>query len=211
MPIKVAIFEDNDDLRESLFYLVNGTQGFECVGAFPNCDRLIENLRSNLPDVVLMDIGMPGISGIEGVHILKSHYPQAQVIMQTVYEDDQKIFESILAGASGYLLKKTSPAKILDAISEVYHGGAPMTSNIARRVLAMFHEPSTFRSSRYALSDRERDVLNGLVKGMSYKMIAGQYFISIDTVRSHIKSIYDKLHVHSKGEAITKALKDRLV
>jgi len=211
MSIKVAIFEDNDELREGLYYLVNGTSGYECVGAYPNCDRLTENLHNNPPDVVLMDIGMPGMSGIEGVKLLTTHYPKVKVIMQTVLEDDQKIFDSILAGASGYLLKKTPPAKILEAISEVHQGGAPMTSKIARRVLTMFHQPGSPHSTQYDLSDREREILNGLVKGMSYKMIADQHFISIDTVRSHIKNIYDKLHVHSKGEAIAKALKDRLV
>ena len=211
MSIKVAIFEDNDELRDGLYYLINGTSGYECVGAFPNCDRFIEKLRNKTPDVVLMDIGMPGISGIDGVRLLKSHYPNIHVIMQTVYEDDQKIFESILAGASGYLLKKTSPAKILEAISEIQQGGAPMTSKVARRVLAMFQKPDSFRSTQYSLSDRERDVLSGLAKGLSYKMIADQYFISIDTVRSHIKHIYEKLHVHSKGEAVAKAMTNRLV
>lgn len=211
MAIKVAVFEDNDELREGLCFLIKGTPGFECVGAYPNCDRLTEHLRSNLPEVVLMDIGMPGMTGIEGVRLLKSEFPDVQVIMQTVLEDDQKIFDSILAGASGYLLKKTPPAKILEAITEVHQGGAPMTSRIARRVLAMFQQPGSQQSTRYDLSDREREILDSLVKGLSYKMIADEHCISIDTVRSHIKNIYDKLHVHSKGEAVAKAIKHRLV
>lgn len=158
-----------------------------------------------------MDIGMPGMSGIEGVRLLKSVFPQVDVIMQTVYEDDERIFQSIIAGASGYLLKKTPPAKILEAIKDIREGGAPMSASIARKVLTMFQSPSPLKSSEYDLSEREKEVLGGLVKGLSYKMIADQCFISIDTVRSHIKNIYEKLHVHSKGEAVAKAMRNRLV
>lgn len=208
MSIRVAIFEDNDDLREGLSHLVKGTPGYECVGAFPNCDTMVEGLSAAEPDVVLMDIGMPGMTGIEGVKLLKRHFPGIDVIMQTVYEDDERIFASLLAGASGYLLKKSPPAKILDAIKEVREGGAPMSASIARRVVLHFQRDV---NAGHSLSEREREILGGLVRGMSYKMIADEYFISIDTVRSHIKSIYEKLHVHSKSEAVAKAIKGRIV
>lgn len=212
LPIRVAVFEDNPELRDGLYQLINETSGYQCVGAFPNCDSLVENIDQSDPDVVLMDIGMPGMSGIEGVRLLKSRFPKINVLMQTVYEDDERIFNSICAGASGYLLKKTPPSKILEAITEIFNGGAPMTSKIARRVVAWMQNQNTAASAMgFELSEREKNVLNGLIKGLSYKMIAEEYFISIDTVRSHIKNIYEKLHVHTKSEAVAKAMKHRLV
>lgn len=211
MSIKVAIIEDNKELREGLSQLVQGTPGYKCVGAFANCDHLLDNIEKVMPEVVLMDIGMPGISGIEGVKLVKSRFPEIEMLMLTVYEDEEKIFESICAGASGYLLKKTPPAKILEAIREIHAGGAPMTAKIARKVLHMFLQNAPLTSTEYQLSQREQEVLAGLVKGLSYKMIADQCHISVDTVRSHIKSIYEKLHVHSKSEAVVKALRSRLL
>ncbi|MCI0708088.1 MAG: response regulator transcription factor [Ignavibacteriae bacterium] len=211
MKIKVAIFEDHPDLREGLKQLIQNTPGLKCVGAWDSCDYLVIRLLQNEPHVVLMDIGLPGISGIEGVRQLKAHFPAIDVIMLTVYEDDAKILDSICAGASGYLLKKTPPAQILEAIKEIRNGGAPMTSSIARKVLAHFQHHSPNPTADYQLSEREQQVLADLVKGFSYKMIAESQFISIDTVRSHIKNIYSKLQVHSKTEAVAKALKSKLV
>jgi DNA-binding NarL/FixJ family response regulator len=211
MPIKVAIVEDNKDLREGLEQLIQGTRGFSCVGAFGTSDLLLESLESVTPDVILMDIGLPGISGVDCVKLVKKRNPEINVLMLTVYEDDQKIFASIYNGASGYLLKKTPPVKILEAIREIHSGGAPMTGKVARKVLGMFQQPNLVLSPDTDLSSREKEILQGLVDGLSYKMLAAKYFISIDTVRTHIKHIYDKLHVHSKSQAVAKALRERII
>jgi len=208
MDIRVVIFEDNLLLRESLFQLINGSPGFTCVNAFSNCDDIISNIKRTNPDVVLMDIQMPGKDGIEGVKIIKKHFPEIKIIMQTVVEDEEKIFASICNGASGYLLKTTTPARLLQAIVEVYEGGAPITPAIAEKVLGKFRRQSPPSSGELnVLSSREKEILECLVEGMSYKMIASSCKISIDTVRFHIRNIYEKLHVSSKSEAVVKALR----
>ena len=204
----MVIFEDNLLLRESLYQLINGSPGLSCVGAFANCDDIIFNLKKAAPQVVLMDIQMPGQDGIEGVKIIKEHFPETRIVMQTVVEDDDKIFASICNGASGYLLKNTTPARLLQAIVEVNEGGAPMTPAIAERVLQKFRRQSPASSGELNdLSSREKEILERLVEGMSYKMIATSCKISIDTVRFHIRHIYEKLHVSSKSEAVAKALR----
>lgn len=210
-PITVAVVEDNPDLRDGLAQLIQGASGYKCVGEFFSCDQLLRGLDRVKPDVVLMDIGLPGMSGIEGVRQLKALRPETEVLMLTVFEDDKKIFDSICAGASGYLLKKTQPAKILEAIQEIHEGGSPMTASIARKVLGAFQSTAPNPSHYAELSDREKEVLAALVKGLSYKMIAAQCSISIDTVRSHIRHIYEKLHINSKGEAINIVLQNRLI
>ena len=210
--IRVIIFDDNPSLRISLFHLVNESSGFKCVGAYEDCLDLLENVSKDKPDVVLMDIQMPGISGIEAVGMLKEKYPDIKILMQTIFEDNEKIFQSILAGASGYILKNTSPARILEFIKETYEGGAPMSPTVATKVMKMMVDQSpSAKQISFNLSEREKEILSFLVEGMSYKMIADACFISLDTVRSHIKSIYEKLHVHSKGEAVAKAIKSRIV
>ena len=210
MEIKVVIFEDNYLLRESLFQLINGTAGLNCVGAFANCDNIIFNIKKTMPDVVLMDIQMPGKTGIEGVQMIHEQFPEIKIIMQTVVEDDEKIFASICNGASGYLLKNTTPARLLQAIEEVHSGGAPMTPSIAQKVLEKFRKQSPVSSKELNdLSNREKEILECLVEGMSYKMIAAACKISIDTVRFHIRNIYETLHVSSKSEAISKAIKGK--
>jgi DNA-binding NarL/FixJ family response regulator len=211
MEIRVLIFEDNLSLRNSLYQLVNGSEGYKCVGAFENCSQLLKNVQESRPDVVLMDIQMPGMNGIEAVKVLREKYPQMKVLMQTIFEDSEKIFQSIYAGASGYILKNTSPTRFLDFIKETYDGGAPMSPSVAAKVLKMItqHDPPNVED--FNLSDREKEVLALLVKGMSYKLIAETCFISIDTVRAHIRSIYEKLHVHSKAEAVATAIKSRIV
>ncbi len=212
MNIKVTIFEDNNSLRNSLYQLINGSDGFKCVGAFEDCLDLFKNIEDTKPDVVLMDIEMPGINGIEAVSMLREKYPALKILMQTIFEDNKKIFNSILAGASGYILKSTSPSRYLDFIKETYEGGAPMSPTVATKVLKMMAEQSpSAKVNSFNLSEREKEILSCLVKGMSYKLIADACFISIDTVRGHIRHIYEKLHVHSKSEAVATAIKGRIV
>ncbi|HEX8333336.1 MAG TPA: response regulator transcription factor [Segetibacter sp.] len=211
MDIPVVVYEDNKSLRQSLYQLINGSEGFECVGAFPDCMNLVKNIEDTRPKVVLMDIEMPGINGIEAVDILRRKFPELKILMQTIFEDTDKIFQSILAGASGYILKNTSPSRILDFIKETYEGGAPMSPSVATKVLKIVTQQSSFsKINNFNLSEREKEILSCLVRGMSYKLIAGACFISIDTVRGHIRNIYEKLHVHSKGEAIATAIKSNI-
>jgi DNA-binding NarL/FixJ family response regulator len=210
--IRVAIFEDNTQLRDSLFDLVDVSDGFSCVGAFANCQRVLQNVEETRPDVILMDIEMPVVSGIEAVKMIKGKFPHIKILMETIFEEDDKIFQSICNGAEGYVLKNTPPEDILCAIREIYDGGAPMTPAVAIKVLRMFKSGlSTDPDDSFNLSAREKEILKCLVEGMSYKMVADHCLISIETVRGYIKNIYDKLHVHSKGEAVAKAIKGRIV
>jgi DNA-binding NarL/FixJ family response regulator len=212
MEIRVCIFEDNNNLREGLFQLINGSKGLNCVGAYPNCDDVLRIIERTKPDVILMDIEMPGISGIESVKKIKDKYAEVKILMETIFDDDDKIFKSICAGAEGYILKTTEPAEILEAIKEIYEGGSPMTPSIAHRVLKMVKTQSDFSvKDSFHLTDREKEILNCLVEGMSYKMIADECIISIDTVNVHIKNIYKKLQVHSKSEAVAKAIRGKIV
>ncbi|HYV93519.1 MAG TPA: response regulator transcription factor [Chitinophagales bacterium] len=210
--IRVMIVEDNDEFRDSLINLVEEAEGFEFAGAFSDCKRIVQHLSEFEPDVVLMDIDLPGISGIEGVLLIKEKFPDAKILMLTVFEANDKIFNSLCAGASGYLLKSTIPSRILEAVKEIHEGGAPMTPSVAARVLKMFRSQAEKPSlESFTLSDREKEVLNCLVKGMSYKMVASHCFISADTVNAHIRNIYKKMQVHSKSEAVAKAIKGRIV
>lgn len=211
MNIKVVIFEDNNNLREGLFQLINGSQGFSCVGAYANCDHLLKNISEDKPDVVLMDIQMPGINGIEGVKIIKENFPSVKVLMETIFEDDDKVFASICYGAEGYILKNTAPVEILEAIKEIYDGGSPMTPSVANRVLKMIRAKHHEIPDSFDLTKRETEILSCLVKGMSYKMVADVCTISIDTVNMHVKNIYKKLQVHSKSEAVAKAIRGKMV
>ncbi len=210
MAIRVAIFDDNKDRRESLKYLVEMFDDLDCVGVFEHCNDVLRDVKLTSPDVILMDIEMPGLNGIEGVKLIKSSYPEVLVLMQTVFEDDDKLFESIKAGASGYILKKTNPEKLIEAIREVVDGGAPMTPSMAIKVLKFFQTQAPV-SNLYELTSREKNILSLLVDGLSYKMIADRENISFHTVNSHVRKIYEKLHVHSLGEAVSKALKERLL
>jgi DNA-binding NarL/FixJ family response regulator len=210
IPTAVAIVEDNPDLRESLAELVGQAPDCTCVGTYGTCEDFLHSLEEITPTIVLMDIGLPGVSGIEGLQRLKALRPEVDVLMLTVFEDETKIFDAVCAGASGYLLKKTPSEKILDAIREIREGGAPMTAKVARKVLAMFRNTPQNQKIDFQLTERELEVLGCLVRGLSYKMIADKCSISLDTVRSHIRHIYEKLHVNSKAEAITLAMKNRL-
>jgi DNA-binding NarL/FixJ family response regulator len=212
MEIKVAIFEDNKSLRESLKRLVDAESDMFCTGAFADANKLIRSMQLAAPDVVLMDINMPGISGIEAVQIIKEKFPEVQILMQTVFEENDKIFAAICAGASGYMLKKTTPLKMIEAIRETYLGGAPMTASVAAKVIQMFRLQSPVIKKEFVdLSEREKEILALLVKGKSYKTVASECFISIDTVGTHVRHIYEKLHVHSKTEAVAKAIYQKLV
>jgi len=210
--IRVIIFEDNRNLREGLFNLLESSDGFTCAGAYANCERVLENIDESHPDVILMDIEMPVINGIEAVKMIREKYTDVKILMETIFEEDDKIFQSICNGAQGYILKNTAPAAILNAIREIYEGGAPMTPTIASKVIRLFKTNlSQYRDESYNLSSREKEILKCLVEGMSYKMIADTCFISADTVNGHIKNIYKKLQVHSKGEAVAKAIKGKIV
>lgn len=209
--IKVCIFEDNKALRESMSVLIESRAGYQLVGAWPDASKVLQFIRECEPDVVLMDIHMPGINGIEAVVIIKKRFPAIQILMQTVFEEDDKVFASICAGASGYVLKNTAPVRLLEAIQEVYDGGAAFTPSIARKVLKMAATQNANPAEYINLSDREKEVLQKLVDGMSYKMVAASLGISFDTVHSHIANIYSKLHVNSKSEAVAKAIKQKLV
>ena len=207
MPIKISIVEDDEWIRENLATQIRQTQGFACAGCYRNGEEAIANITKAIPDVVLMDINLPRMSGIECVRKLKTMIPSTHVLMLTVYEDSDKIFDSLLAGASGYLLKRTPQAEILEAIRDVSNGNSPMTGHIARKVVQYFNQRGNAQKEIEKLSRREREVLDHLAQGMPYKEITDVLTVSIDTVRMHIKGIYGKLHVHSRGEAVAKYLR----
>lgn len=210
--IRICIYEDNQQLRDSLSLLIGSSPEFELKEAFGHCRNIIEDYKRNKPDVILMDIDMPGKTGIEGLIELRSAgFVDVKVLMLTVFDDNENVFEAVKNGANGYLLKKTPPALLLEYLKEAHEGGAPMTASIATQVLKMFTDVYRQKSDNFNLSDRERDVLKLLVKGYSYKMIADELFISIDTVRSHIKKIYEKMHVNSKSEAVALAFRNNIM
>jgi len=204
--IKVAVVEDNPSLRNSLINLFDKTEGIRCVAALNNLMNAVSDIGHAAPDIVLMDIGLPNISGIEGVRTLKSNFPKIQIMMFTVFEDEERIFDAIRMGASGYLLKKTPPEEIIQAIKDLYQGGAPMTASIARKVIQSFQSEPPDQIKDFNLTVRENEILYSLVDGLSYKKIAEKYCISISTIRTHICNIYTKLHVHSKSAAVAKIL-----
>ncbi|MFA6542309.1 MAG: response regulator transcription factor [Bacteroidota bacterium] len=204
--ISVAIVEDLTDIRVGLGALIGGSPGFSCIGMYADGEEAVERIPRAIPDVVLMDIDMPKMNGIECIRKLKTVMPSLQIMMLTVFEDDEKIFQSLKAGASGYLLKKTPPVKLLEAIEEVFHGGSPMSGQIARKVIQAFQTPQQKSPQTENLSQREHEILSYLAKGHRYKEIADELFISIETVRTHIRNIYEKLHVRSRTEAVLKYL-----
>jgi DNA-binding NarL/FixJ family response regulator len=205
--IKVSIIEDDDWIRDNLATQIRQTTGFACSGCYATGEDALNRIDGNIPDVVLMDINLPKMSGIDCVRKLKASFPSTHVLMLTVYEDSDKIFNSLLAGASGYLLKRTPQSEILEAIRDVHSGNSPMTGHIARKVVQYFNQRGTDNKEIQKLSKREKEVLDCLAQGMPYKEIADLLTVSIDTVRVHIKGIYGKLHVHSRGEAVAKYLR----
>jgi DNA-binding NarL/FixJ family response regulator len=205
--IKVIIFDDNDSLRDSVSMLLQDHADFTLSGSYAHCLDAAEIISEARPDVVIMDIDMPGMNGIECVKLIRKEFPDVQILMLTVFDDDEKVFAAIKAGANGYMLKNAEPQRLLQAISEVYNGGSPMTPGIARKVLQQFQAvlPEEVELD-YHLSARESEVLGLLVDGLSYKMIAAKLGITYDTVRAHMKKIYGKLHVASMTEAVAKAI-----
>lgn len=210
MAIRVLVYDDNKGRQEALQLLVSGTTDMEFIGAFENCNHVVEDVETLLPDVVLMDIDMPGVNGIEGLKRIRKNSPDVFIIMQTVFENDEKIFAAIRAGAHGYFLKKTSSVKLIEGIRDVMEGGAPMTASVARKVLETFNRQSSSSGDRFDLTAREQEILSMLMKGMSYKMIADACNITFHTVNAHCKKIYEKLHVHSATEAVAKATGNNL-
>lgn len=208
--LRISIFEDNRKYRESLEFIILSSPDLSLNGSFADTNRLQQRIAEHNPDVVLMDINIPGLSGIEAVMEIKKHFPHIQVCMQTVFEEDDKVFASLCAGASGYILKNTPAEKVLQAIREVAEGGAFFNPNIARKILFNFQQQPK-QAEYIQLSDREKEILRLLVDGLSYKMIADACNVSFHTIHTHVKNIYEKLHVSSKGEAVAKAIRNKLV
>jgi DNA-binding NarL/FixJ family response regulator len=208
---KVGIIEDQPKIREGLKALIDGTEGYRCVGSFGSMEEALAKVDNELPDVLLVDIGLPGMSGIEGTRRMRDLYPGLAVLMLTVYDDDRRIFDAMCAGACGYLLKKTPPARLLESLKEVVDGGAPMSPEVARRVVALFREIRPPEQADYQLTPHEIRILTLLVEGHNYKTAADELHVSINTIRFHMRSIYQKLQVHSKSEAVSKALRNRIV
>ncbi len=209
--VRVGIIEDRQTTRQALVALLDGTPGYRCVGAWRSVEEALRQMPLNVPDVLLVDIGLPGISGSEGVRLLKERYPSLQILMLTVYADDERVFEALCNGAVGYLLKKTPPARLLDAIREVHEGGAPMSPEIARKVIQLFQKTGPPEQIEHRLRPHELQFLKMLAEGATYQMIAEHFHIHIGTVRKYILELYRKLHVHSKAEAVRKALKSGLI
>jgi DNA-binding NarL/FixJ family response regulator len=209
--IKVSIVEDRREIREALTMLINGTDGFRCVGSYRSMEEALDRINGAIPDVVLSDIGLPGMDGIEGIRILKERYASLTVLMLSVYEDDERIFDALCAGACGYLLKRTSPARLIECLKEAVQGGAPMSPEVARRVVSLFREIRPPERADYQLTPHEMRLLKLLVQGHNYKTAAAELGVSFHTIHFHMRNVYDKLQVHSKSEAVSKALRDRII
>ena len=209
--IKAAIVEDQREIREALTALINGTPGYKCAGSFRSMEEALEKVRYEMPDVMLCDIGLPGMSGIEGIRILKENHPGLLLLMLTVYDDDERIFDALCAGACGYLLKRTPPVKLLESLREAVTGGAPMSPEVANRVITLFREIRPPDRADYELTPHETRLLKLLVEGHNYTTAAAELGVSYNTIKFHMRHIYEKLQVHSKSEAVSKALQNRLI
>jgi DNA-binding NarL/FixJ family response regulator len=211
--IKVSIFEDNPIMLDAYKAILNGIDGYTCVGAYSNCDDLQHNIERSMPNVVLMDIEMYGINGIEATQKIKELYPQIKILIQTIFEEDDKIFAALCAGANGYITKNTSPVKMLEAITDVYNGGSAMSPSIAAKMFILFKQiaPAAVPAKDYHLTNREKEILTLMAEGMPMPKVAEKIFLSYETVRSYVKSIYSKLHVASATEAVSKSIKERII
>ena len=210
-PISVAIIEDHPEFREYLTALISGTDGFKCTGSFRSVEDALPKLKSQVPDVMLIDIGLPGMNGIEGIRLFKERYPEILFLTLTIHDDDERIFDALCAGASGYLLKKTQPSRLVESVREAAQGGAPMSPEIARRVIKLFREIRPPERADYNLSPHEVRILKLLVEGHNYKTAATRLGVAPTTINFHLQNIYQKLQVHSKTEAVAKALRNRLI
>lgn len=209
--IKVAIIEDQREIREGLAMLIGLTPGYRCAGSYRSMEEALDKISADFPDVVLSDIGLPGMDGIEGIRILKERYPNLLALILSVYDDDERIFDALCAGACGYLLKKTQPARLIESLREAVAGGAPMSPEVARRVITLFRDFRPPERADYQLTPHETRLLKLLVEGHNYKTAAAELKVSVNTVSFHLRRIYEKLQVHSKSEAVAKALRDRLI
>jgi DNA-binding NarL/FixJ family response regulator len=212
MPVRVAIFEDNPIMLDAYRAILNGIDGYSCTGSFSSCNNLKYDIEKSRPDVILMDIEMYGIDGIEATRKVKQLYPEIKILIQTVFEDEEKIFAALCAGANGYITKNTSPVKMLDAIQDVYNGGSAMSPGIASKMFQLFQQyAAPVEKKDYRLTDREKEILSLMVEGLPMPKVAERIFLSYETVRTYVKSIYAKLHVASATEAVAKTLKERLL
>lgn len=209
--LTALVIEDQRDIREGLRVLINGTPGYRCTGAFGSMEDALTRAGGDPPEVILLDIGLPGLSGLEGIPLLRTRYPNAAILILTIYEDDDRIFRALCAGAAGYLLKKTPPARLLECLQEVVDGGAPMSLEVARKVITLFRQFHPPERAEYNLSPHEMRLLKLLSDGHNYKTAAGKLGLSINTVSFHMRGIYEKLHVHSKSEAVAKALRSGIL
>jgi DNA-binding NarL/FixJ family response regulator len=209
--IRVAIVEDDRATCEGLGVLIDGTPGYRCAGKFHSVEEALRRIGDAIPDVLLLDIQLPGMSGSEGVRVLRGEYPSMQVVMLTIYAEQEKVFESICNGACGYLLKKTPPARLLEAVREAHNGGAPMSPEIARKIVTLFQKTGPEERPDQSLTPQEVRLLGLLAEGRSYEAAAHRLQISVNTVRNYVRSIYKKLHVHSKSEAVSKAFRNRII
>lgn len=210
-PLRVIIIEDQREVREGLGTLIRGSPGFVCAASYASMEETLSKIDRAQPDLILTDLGLPGMSGIEGIRVLRERLPEIPILALTVYDDDDRIFEALCAGASGYLLKNTPPARLLESMREAADGGGPMSPEVARRVIYLFRTFRPPERAAYKLTQQESELLKLLVEGHHYKTAADQMNISINTVAFHLKNIYSKLHVHSKTEAVAKALRERIV
>jgi len=209
--VRVAVIEDRREIRDGLAALINGTEGYCCTGAFRSMEYALAGIGASLPDIVLVDIGLPGMSGIDGIRFLKERYPALQFLVLTIYDDDERIFDALCAGACGYLLKRTAPARLLESLKEVSEGGAPMSPEVARRVIGLFREIRSPKHAEHQLTPHQTRLLKLLADGHNYKTAAAELGVTVDTIGFHLRHIYDKLQVHSKSEAVAKALRDRII
>jgi len=210
-PVGVAIIEDHREFRDYLTALISGTEGFQCTGSFRSVEEALPRIKAHVPDVILLDIGLPGMSGIEGIHLFKERYPEILLLTLTVHDDDERIFDALCAGASGYLLKKTQPAQLVASVKEASQGGAPMSPEVARRVIRLFRKIRPPDRADYNLSPHDIRILKLLVEGHNYKTAGAKLGVTATTINFHLQNIYQKLQVHSKTEAVAKALRNRLI